>query len=440
MKLKENKIFFCLLVLPVIACVCFIYFYNKYPIVIHEPRPYKFKYNTVLDKKLSKVEVKEDREQIIHIMEKTHPIFLEDVPKKYYYEKENFKKETNRSMYVYEFQLVLSKYLSSIEDGHTRIIMNNTKYLDIDWKYSDGKLILLDDNKRLTDKVVTEINGVKVDKVTHFIKDLFPEENYVAESRNNSKFLKEKLILENAGVDCSDSITLNIKHKSKEEKIKLHFKEKSDRDVKYEISSKKINDNTIYINLGICEVNSDFDNVLKNLDKEINREVKNVIVDVRDNPGGDSTACNKILETLNMKAGNFGSIIRFSPLAKKTYGYLKSTGTIEYKRNNDTTKNEDIDLYIITNENTFSSAQWMATLVQDGGLGTIVGQPSSNMPSSFGDILGFQLKNSKLEGQISYKKWTRPDKSKDKERTLEPNIKVKDEENPVDIIIEKLKG
>lgn len=190
MKLKENKIFFWLLVLPVIACVCFIYFYNKYPIVIHEPRPYKFKYNTVLDKKLSKVEVKEDREQIIHIMEKTHPIFLEDVPKKYYYEKENFKKETNRSMYVYEFQLVLSKYLSSIEDGHTRIIMNNTKYLDIDWKYSDGKLILLDDNKRLTDKVVIEINGVKVDKVTHFIKDLFPEENYVAESRNNSKFLK----------------------------------------------------------------------------------------------------------------------------------------------------------------------------------------------------------------------------------------------------------
>lgn len=210
--------------------------------------------------------------------------------------------------------------------------------------------------------------------------------------------------------------------------------------MKYEISSKKINDNTIYINLGICEVNSDFDNVLKNLDKEINREVKNVIVDVRDNPGGDSTACNKIFETLNMKLGNFGSIIRFSPLAKKTYGYLKSTGTIEYKRNNDTKKNEDIDLYIITNENTFSSAQWMATLVQDGGLGTIVGQPSSNMPSSFGDILGFQLKNSKLEGQISYKKWTRPDKSKDKERTLEPNIKVKDEENPVDIIIEKLKG
>ena len=40
-------------------------------------------------------------------------------------------------------------------------------------------------------------------------------------------------------------------------------------------------------------------------------------------------------------------------------------------------------------------------------------------PSSFGDIICFQLENSKLKGSVSHKKWIRPDIHKDKEDILE---------------------
>jgi len=168
--------------------------------------------------------------------------------------------------------------------------------------------------------------------------------------------------------------------------------------------------------------------------------VKNVIIDVRDNPGGNSSACSKLLDTINITPGSFGATIRFSKLAQETYGYAKSKGYVTYDRSNEVVKNNDINLYVLTNENTFSSAQWLATWVQDGKLGTIVGQGSSNMPSSFGDVLSFQLNNSKIECQVSYKKWLRPDASKDGERTLEPDVRVEYNKDVLERILELING
>lgn len=61
------------------------------------------------------------------------------------------------------------------------------------------------------------------------------------------------------------------------------------------------------------------------------------------------------------------------------------------------------------------------------------------MPSSFGDVLKFQLDNSKLKVQTSFKKWTRPDKNKDSERVLQPDIEVEYPEDPLDKVL-KLTG
>lgn len=40
------------------------------------------------------------------------------------------------------------------------------------------------------------------------------------------------------------------------------------------------------------------------------------------------------------------------------------------------------------------------------------------------DIVNFKLNNSKVLGQILYRKWTRPDKAKNKERVSELDIYV----------------
>lgn len=420
----------CIAILLLGGCV---YAYAKCPITIHEGKPYMSTGNVVLDKKLAKLEVKEDVEKLINTIESTHPIFLEGKTEKYRKSKERFLKETDKDMTTAELQLSVSRYLSSIQDGHTRVWFEEDQHLNINWRYLKGNLVLLDKNNRPTNKIVKKINGVEINKVMDTIKDLFPAENYAAEIINNSTYSKGKMVLTNSGVDCSKDMFVTVKSESGEENIKVEFSKKNDSEnVSREISSKKINDKTIYVKLGICEVNEDLNKVVADLKEGISNNVKNVIVDVRNNPGGDSQACDMILDALKIKPGHFGAIIRFSPLAQERYGYLRKSGYITHDRSNEVVKNKDINLFVITNEKTFSSAQWLATLVKDGNLGTIVGQPSSNMPSSFGDVLKFQLDNSKLEVQTSFKKWTRPDKSKDAERVLQPDIQVEYPEDPLD--------
>ncbi len=416
-------------------------FYNKYPITAYETKSYEPNREVILNRQLTEFEVKADVEEMIEIMESTHPIFLEGETEKYKEAKDRFLNETNRNMTVDEFKFSISRYLSSIQDGHTRLRWKETKYLDVNWKYLDDKLILFDKNNKPTNKIVTKINGVDIHKIIAAVKELFPAENYVAESMNYSFYTKSEEILKCSGVDCENDMVLTVMNGTSEGymQTKLHNEENT-YSIDYEISSKKIDDNIIYIKLGICELNEDLNKVAEDLKQAVDDGIENVIIDVRDNPGGGSDACSALMDSMKIKPGNFGAIIRFSPLAQERNGYLRKSGFITYERSNDVVRNQDISLYILTNEQTFSSAQWLATWVKDGKLGTIVGRPSSNMPSSFGDVLPFQLKNSKLEGQISFKKWTRPDETKDSERVLQPDIYVDYSEDALNKTLELIRS
>jgi len=414
-----------------------IYLYYNYPISVYAPKAHKYAGNVQLDKEMTVSEVKADAEEMIDIMESTHPIFLEKQPEKYKEAKERFLKETKKSMTVGEFQLSVSRYLVSLQDGHTKLFWRDEQYLNINWRYSQGNLVLVGENNKPIDKIVTKINGVEIGKVFSTIKDIFPAENYAAENVNNTIYSKGKMVLMCSGVDCSKDMFLTIKGKSGEENVKVEFSRgDSSQEVDGEISCRKIGDKTIYVRLGTCEVNRDLNFVCEDIKEAIKSGVKNAIIDVRDNPGGNSEACSMLLDSLKMKPGHYGTVIRFSPLAQERHGFLRKDGYVTFKRSNDSTKNNDIKLYVLTNEKTFSSAQMLAVWVRDGKLGTIVGQPSSNMPSSFGDILNFQLDNSKLQGIISFKKWVRPDKSKDSERVLQPDILVDYSEDPLKKVLD----
>ena len=50
----------------------------------------------------------------------------------------------------------------------------------------------------------------------------------------------------------------------------------------------------------------------------------------------------------------------------------------------------------------------MATWIQDGGLGVIVGAPSINSPSRFSDMLNFTLPNIGMNMRVSYSRFVRP--------------------------------
>ena len=123
-----------------------------------------------------------------------------------------------------------------------------------------------------------------------------------------------------------------------------------------------------------------------------------------------------------MTPPNYGAFLRFSPLADEnrhygfTEGYAKGEGYLE-----GTVQNKDIDLVVLTDENTFSSATMLTVWVKDGKLGTIIGRPSRNAPCMYGDKLQYTLPLTETYVRISYKQFFRPDASADPD-TVEPDI------------------
>jgi C-terminal processing protease CtpA/Prc len=79
---------------------------------------------------------------------------------------------------------------------------------------------------------------------------------------------------------------------------------------------------------------------------------------------------------------------------------------------------------VLTGPATFSSGDWFAVVVHDNRLGTIVGEPTGNAPSSYGDVLSFSLPRSGLAYSLSFKRWVRPDPALDPATCLEPDALV----------------
>ncbi|MBI1853965.1 MAG: hypothetical protein HYR85_26810 [Planctomycetes bacterium] len=95
----------------------------------------------------------------------------------------------------------------------------------------------------------------------------------------------------------------------------------------------------------------------------------------------------------------------------------------------DNRRRSDVPLYrgkldVLTGPHTFSSGNWFAVIVHDNKLGRIIGEPTGNAPSSYGDIVSFTLPKSGLSFTLSYKRWIRPDPSLDPVDALVPDVLV----------------
>jgi len=68
---------------------------------------------------------------------------------------------------------------------------------------------------------------------------------------------------------------------------------------------------------------------------------------------------------------------------------------------------------VITSIWSYSASMDFAMLIQDNGIGKVVGEASGNMPNSYGQITRFVLPNSGLIMQVSTKDWHRVDETKE---------------------------
>jgi C-terminal processing protease CtpA/Prc len=203
-----------------------------------------------------------------------------------------------------------------------------------------------------------------------------------------------------------------------------------------------------------------FDTLLYSMFNEIkNRNVATLVVDIRNNSGGNSMLCKQLFayladanhqfKTMNSATRISDFFIQYYPefydeLCKKA-GYKLDIGQLYYDRDFPETENDsspkDIsskyfqinsdtslifkrNIVFIQGKSTYSSAGILLVEAKDNHIGTIIGENSTYRPCNYGDILFWKLPNTEISGGISHKYFARPDESKCGEDFLAPDIYI----------------
>jgi hypothetical protein len=164
--------------------------------------------------------------------------------------------------------------------------------------------------------------------------------------------------------------------------------------------------------------------------------IENLVIDIRANGGGASSMGDELIDYLTNKPWTqFGSSrVKYSEQAiaqwqqsgwyrTRKAGTIESyTGGLEKPSNNSLRFNGSV--YLLTSRFTFSSASSFAAAIKDFNIGTVVGEETGGIFPNFGDVIIFELPNSKIKGQCSHKEWHRWNDT-DPGRGVKPDYEVK---------------
>jgi len=141
--------------------------------------------------------------------------------------------------------------------------------------------------------------------------------------------------------------------------------------------------------------------------------IKNIVIDLRDNPGGSSKVAQAFVAYLACDTCR----IPDEDCRYGWYTYKKRNRTVDCAGENGYAGN----IYVLINYGTASAAMNFAMIIKDNGLGTVVGQASRNLPDMYTGVRYFSTPNAKLGISVSVNKHYRIDSSVPEWTPLEPD-------------------
>lgn len=208
-----------------------------------------------------------------------------------------------------------------------------------------------------------------------------------------------------------------------------------------------------------------FDDFAKKLFTELrDKEIGTLIIDVRDNAGGNSTLGDILLSWLAYPQDikRYHSFMRISPLWQSNYpllakeyesafarsgkkmilGKMYDTMQLPQPASADTLASDEYSEYfrfnsdsaavfkgqvfILIGNRTYSSAGMFVTVAYDNHIAEVVGNASTFSPTHYGDVLSWKLPNTGISGYLSHKLFVRPDASRSDEDTISPEISIEE--------------
>ena len=153
---------------------------------------------------------------------------------------------------------------------------------------------------------------------------------------------------------------------------------------------------------------------LINLKRAIEFGINKVIIDFRDNNGGELGYLDELFRSMDIDPGRYGFLINFSStIVAKLDAYRWRSGSSAIEPLNIFTNKHNLEVVVLTNGLTAKAASLGATLVHDTGLGTVIGTEPRSPATQYGLPIRSRLTHSSFPYNISHVKFTRPNQELD---------------------------
>lgn len=365
-----------------------------------------------------------DLEELAARIKNVHPAAIDGLPAEVEAALQQARGQLKAPLRRDRFWLVLSRVLHALRDAHSAVDPVRTgETLDLPFLWTSGGLIVSADAGPLRkgDRIV-RVGAHTEPKLLELLRGIIPAENdhWVRERAETE--LRDLAFLRTLDVADTAPVKLTVERNGTEIELAGHLASPRDRAastgtrswVRFDIDERH--------DLGIFVVDQCINNELyretlrKFFDAVRARKITRIAVDVRRNSGGNSSVITEFLRYLDVESYHGpGSVIRWSDEARaRQTGLAKLAGGV-MRYGPQTVRNARVaepfrgQTFVLTSKTTFSSGNWFAVLVQDNKIGKVLGEPTGNAPSSYGDILTFSLPHSGLSYTLSFKRWMRPD-------------------------------
>ena len=387
-------------------------------------------------------EMQEDIDYLIAKISASHPSTIKGIPEYLQESIDSVQNQITLPMTAGDFYFKVSEITSSLRDAHTYVHLastKNSKSLNFPIVWLKRSMVVTKDTDvlKLGDEVI-KIGNKTLPNIFDSLKSFIPAENEGwVRARAQSELTKE-VVLRYLGLinpDNTVTVTFNRDKEQITAKLPLH----NSADLIKNNKNKVPNTNSIFYDemslavfqLNKCVYDNNYKNQLKKFFKEVAaKKIKHVAIDVRENTGGSSKVIGELISYLGSvkDVKYFSSLVRYSKDAAKQRSYISRTsGSKDYTDvfNVNDHKADGLlfngEVYVLTSNKTFSSACQLAVICYDNEIAKIIGEPTGNAPTRYGDLLSFQLPNSGYSFGISFKKWIRPLTKNDPASSLTPH-------------------
>ena len=157
-----------------------------------------------------------------------------------------------------------------------------------------------------------------------------------------------------------------------------------------------------------CWISDHYRDVIRKMFTEIKeKNIENLAIDLRGNPGGDTYVVNELFKYLPVDTYYQGDNFR-----KIRWNYLTFNQGGKTKNKRNTELEFDGKLYVLTDEDSLSSAMLFTEMIVDNGLGKVVGESPAVPCNSCGEITQFYFDDIGMWLSVSTAYYTRIDSSR----------------------------